>query len=78
MKKYIKSFDEVDANAYPDYIVEQAREALGLDKDDESNDYEIDTMSHDEMFELLLEYEGIIGYASMIRGWIEDIYEVTL
>ena len=32
-------------------------------------------MSKDEVFDALLEYEGIVGYGTRIRGWFKDIYQ---
>lgn len=63
---------------FPEYIVKRLRERLGLDEDDASRDEEISLMTPNEVFEEILEWEGIIGYAGTIKMWISDIYGVDL
>lgn len=65
-------------NKYEEYIMKDLRQRLGLEPDDESKDDEIMSMSKDEVFESLLEWEGIIGYAGIIRSYVEDVYGVCL
>lgn len=52
---------------YPKYIIEILKENY--------SDEEIRCMSKDEVFDALLEYEGILGYGTRIRGWLKDIYQ---
>ena len=65
-------------NKYEEYIMRDLRQRLGLEPDDESKDDEIMLMSKDEAFESILEWEGIVGYASLNRSYVEDIYKVNL
>jgi len=60
------------------HIMDKVRQWKGLSGWDTSKDAEIDEMSRNEVFDACLEWEGIIGYGSTIRGWIEDIYGVPL
>lgn len=53
-------------------ILFKLREALGLSFDDTSRDSEIRSYSLEEALDVLLRYEGIIGYTSTILGWIDD------
>lgn len=66
------------SNAYPDYIMKDVRQHLGLEPYDTSSDDEINNMTHDEVFDHVLMWDGIIGYLHRIRGWVTDIYGVTL
>jgi hypothetical protein len=43
-----------------------------------NRDADIDRMSNDEIFKACLEWEGIFGYDSKIKDWIETIYQVEL
>lgn len=63
---------------YPNYIMEKVRQHLGLEAYDTSRDADINNMSHDEVFQHCLYWEGIIGYENTIKGWIKDIYGVEL
>ena len=58
--------------------MDRVRQNLGLDAGDTSKDGIIASMSSDEVFARCLEWEGIIGWASTIRYWIEEIYSVKL
>lgn len=71
-------FEEYVPPKYPEYIMKKIRQRLGLDEEDKSRDTEINAMSSFEAFEEVLEWEGFIGYARQIKGWIEDIYKVEL
>ena len=77
----VDELNGVSANVvpkYPSYIMEIVRQHLGLEPYDTSRDSEISEMSHDAVFEHVLEWEGIIGYQYTIPGWIKDIYGVEL
>ncbi len=63
---------------YRNYIMEKVRQHLGLEYYDTSRDAEINDMAHNDIFYHCLEWEGIIGYDLTIRGWVVDIYGVTL
>jgi len=64
--------------AHPEYIMQKVRQRLGLEEWDTSRDDEINDMSHDLLFDHVLEWEGIIGYGLSIHGWIRDIYGIEL
>ena len=66
------------APAYPDNIMQKVRQHIGLESYDTSRDAEINSMSHDSVFQHCLEWEGIIGYDLAISYWIRDIYGVSL
>ena len=59
---------------YPEHIVKCIRQRLGLEEDDTSRDEEISLMTPPEVFEEVLEWDGLIGYFCTIKNWIEDIY----
>lgn len=66
-------------NKYEDYIMRKLRDELFfLDENDTSRDDEINAMSKDEVFEALLNAEGIYLYGHKITTWIEDVYGVKL
>lgn len=62
---------------YPKYVIDTIREASGLE-DIMCSDEEFQQLSPREAFKKMLEWEGIIGYAGTILGWIEDIFKVKL
>lgn len=63
---------------YPENIMCMIRESFSLEPDDTSRDGEIDLMTNREIFEAICNYEGLIGYADTIIGWINQIYGVDL
>lgn len=65
-------------NKYPMYIMRKVRTNLGLDADDTSQDETINSMSNDEVFGRVLEWEGIIGYNRRIMSIVEDVFGVEL
>lgn len=65
-------------NKYPAYIMRKVRMNLGLDVDDTSRDEYINSMSRNEAFGRVLEWEGIIGYDQRIMSIVEDIFDVKL
>ncbi len=73
----VKEFEEV-LPAYPDFIMKKVRQQLGADENSTSKDARINEMSHNEVFDLVLKWEGIIGYDVLIVHWVEAIYGVTL
>jgi len=67
---------------YPEHILRKLRE-ICKDLDPRDTDYtnydeEFNQMSPEEVFQTLLEYEGIYGYAGKIMSWVESIYGVAL
>lgn len=65
-------------NKYPEYIMGILRQRLGLEFDDTSRDAEILTYSHNEVFDEVCEWEGLLFYSHKIRRWISDIYGIEL
>lgn len=63
---------------YPENIMCKVRGSLDLEFDDTSRDGEIDLMTNREIFEAMCNYEGLIGYADTIIGWINQIYGLDL
>ena len=63
---------------YPDYIMENVRNNLGLDSDDTSSDKYIEDMDPLEVLERFWIWEGIIGYAELIKDSVCDIYGIDL
>lgn len=63
---------------YPEYILKVLRLYNGLDEEDTSRDEEFRTWSPAEVFEAVLNYEGLINYDSWIIHRIKDIFNVDL
>lgn len=63
---------------YPEWLLKNIRQNLGLEPDDTSQDDEINAMSKQEVFERYLTWQGIIGYSNRIISVIETIYNVEL
>ena len=61
-------------NKYFDSIMEDVRQNLGLEADDTSKDDEISEMSRDEILDRVCEWNGLIGYGSTVREWVENIW----
>lgn len=59
-------------NKYLDYIVEKVINNLGCSRED------VYEMSPYEVLGSVLNWEGMIGWQSQIKSWIEDIYNVDL
>lgn len=65
-------------NKYPLDIVKCVRQHLGLDENDGSLDDGINTMSRDEVFEIVCNWNGLINYASKIKSWVNSIYQTDI
>lgn len=63
---------------YPKDIMEALRQRKNLEPDDTSRDDEISSMSPNEVFEEVLEWNGICNYAYTIKRWIKNIYGIDL
>lgn len=63
---------------YPKDIMEALRQRKDLEPDDTSRDEEISLMSPNEVFEEVLEWDGLISYVYKIKRWIKDIYGIDL
>lgn len=66
---------ENNPNKYPEDIMMCVRQRLGVEKYDDSRDSEINKMSANEVFEHVCNWNGLIGYASTIKSWLEGIYK---
>lgn len=74
-KKYLSE----NKNKYSEEIMRYLRQRRGLDEYDIKEDKDINKMSSNEVFEEVLEWNGLMGgYADKIKSWIEDIYSVDL
>lgn len=69
---------ENNSNKYSESIMECVRQRWGLEKYDDSKDDEINQLLPDEVFEHVCNWNGLLGYASTIKSWIEDIYKIDL
>ena len=74
----VESFEIEDNNTYPEYVMKNVRQNLGLEPNDTSMDSEINNMSKREVFARCLEWEGIIGYEYKILSLISEIFGVDL
>ena len=74
----VESFDIEDSNTYPEYVMKNIRQNLGLEPNDTSMDSEINNMSKREVFSRCLEWEGIIGYEYKILSLVSEIFGVDL
>ena len=69
---------EEQTTSFPENIMATIRQYLGLDRLDRSKDEEINAYTPEEAFDIVVNYEGLIGYTETIKGWIKDIYKVEL
>lgn len=69
---------ENNSNKYSESIMECVRQRWGLEKYDDSKDDEINQLLPDEVFEHVCNWNGLLGYATTIKSWIEDIYKIDL
>ena len=65
-------------NKYPEHIMKTLRQRLNLEPDDTSSDDIINLYSPSEALDELLIWEGIIGYTSTIKYWIEVVYGLDI
>lgn len=63
---------------YSENILRIVRQNLNLEPTDTSKDDEINAMSQSKILDCVCEWEGLIGYSRVIRGWIKDIYGINL
>ena len=69
---------ENPTNKYPESIMENVRQRLGLEKYDTSRDEQINEMSKNVIFSHVCNWNNLSGYASTIKTWIKDIYDIEL
>lgn len=66
-----------DKDYYTRPVMEAVSEVLGMSE--LANKYAVKKLyTLNEIFDAVLEYEGIIGYGGKIRGWIKEIYGIDL
>lgn len=58
--------------------MENVRQRLGLEAYDTSKDDIINEMTADVVFEHVCNWNNLPGYASTIKTWIKDIYDIDL
>lgn len=83
LKGKFKTFAEAKKEAevlkdmkYPEYIYRNVRQALGLeDAQDTSKDEEINEMSKADVLKKFWEWEGILGYSSLMYETVCDIFD---
>lgn len=63
---------------YPEEIMSDVREAMGFEPDCENGDDEIRVMSKTEVLDKVLQWNGIIGYGSTVKSWVQDIWNIDL
>lgn len=63
---------------YPKHIIVVLRQWEGLEEDDDSRDDEFQSMSPYEVYEAVLEWEGIYGYAEYILQLIQSVFKVDV
>lgn len=68
---------ENNSNKYPEEIMECVRQRWGLERFDGSKDEEINQLSPDEVFDHVCNWNGMLGYATTIKTWIRDIYNIN-
>lgn len=68
---------ENNPNRYTEDVMECVRQIWGLEKFDDTRDKEINQLSPDEVFNHVCNWNGLLGYATTIKSWIEDIYKVN-
>jgi len=78
--KIVAYYDRLDKQntRYPENIMSTVRLYHGLDKLDTSKDEQINEYQPNEVFDIVLKYEGIEGYSYTIKNWIKDIYGIDL
>lgn len=69
---------ENPTNKYPESIMENVRQRLGLEAYDTSKDDIINEMTADVVFEHVCNWNALIGYANTIKTWVKDIYGIDL
>lgn len=63
---------------YPEEIMRNVRQNLGLKPDDTSKDEIIMSMDKEDVLDRCLTWEGICGYGSLILSMVNGIYETDL
>lgn len=64
--------------AYPEHILAKLRQRRDLDVGDTSMDDTFNNWPPRFVFTEVCTWEGFLGYASTILGWVEDVFDVEL
>ena len=59
---------------YPEYIMKNVRQNMGVEEWDTSLDSEIDKMSPGEVLDRYWTYEGLMGYTNLIVDTVFDVF----
>lgn len=65
-------------NRYPEYIMCMLRQRFCSKETDKSNDDVLNSLTPNEVFEEVCNFEGLVRYAYIIKKWVNDIYNVDL
>lgn len=79
--KRIKKYEEYickEKVKYPERILRDVRRNLGLNEMDTSKDLKILQMDKDDILNSVCNWNNLVGYGSTIKGWVEDIYQISL
>lgn len=57
------------------YIINDIREALGVDRDDTSLDEEIMAMSPEEQFNLWCQWNGLLGWSYKLKTVVLELFK---
>lgn len=66
------------AYEYPEYILKILRQEHNLEQNDTLHDEQLQRYEPEQVFRIMLEWEGIIGYDTQMLSWIYDIFGVNL
>lgn len=77
IKTYEESIEN-NTNRYPEPIMQILRQRAELDAYDTSCDSQLNKIEPDDVFNDVCNWNGLIRYDSIIKGWIKDIYEIKI
>lgn len=66
------------AYQYPEYILKILRQRHDLEQNDTLHDEQLQRYEPEQVFRIMLEWEGILGYDTQILSLIYDIFGVNL
>lgn len=69
----MKRLKKAELNTYPEYIMENVRQNLGLEEDDTSRDDYIMSLSPEDVFDKYCNWEGLIGYGYMLWDVVKEL-----
>jgi hypothetical protein len=77
IKKYEFNRDN-NINKYPENIMECLRQRRGLESFDISEDCNLNEYTSNEAFEEVCNWNGLVRWGYIIKGWVKDIYGIDL